>query len=53
MRIYTFLNDTHEVIAVVKAQNYKKSLKKAKNFGINEKTPYFSEPVEECLYYTY
>lgn len=53
MRIFSFLNDCHEVIAVVKALTYKESLKKVKKVGINKQTPYFSEPVEECLYYTF
>jgi len=53
MRIFSFLNENHEVIAVVKAENHKKSLKKVKNLDINKKTPYFSEPVEESLYYSF
>jgi len=53
MKIFSFLNANHEVIAVVKAKNHKSSLKKVAELNITKTTPYFSEPLEECLYYNF
>jgi hypothetical protein len=53
MRIFSFLDDSYDVIAVIKAKDHKSCLEKIKSLGLGENTPYFSEPIEECLYYTH
>ncbi len=52
MKIFSFLDENYDVVAVIKAKDYKSSLKQAKLLGLGKNTPYFSEPIGECLYYT-
>ena len=51
MKIYTFLNDSYDVIAIVKAEDYEASLMKVKDLLIDENTKYYSEHQEESEYY--
>lgn len=51
MKIYTFLNDSYEIIETVKATDYESSLKKVKSVYIDIHTPYYSENLEDSEYF--
>ena len=45
MRLYTFINEKHEILEQVRSDNYESALEMSMNSEVTRKTGFYSEPI--------